>query len=150
MPVVIPPAGVTPAGFFVPETYADPAGPPAILADPIDPSTGEFLSIARSYDPTDACVIEALRVERGSGPAVLEEGNRIRDVQLATEAAPRVIEQEAQYALRRFVEDRQIRIDKIAGAVEDDLGALAFQYTNLRSVSDRPDRELLLPAGGGS
>src|SRR5438034_4344738 len=36
---LIPPAGLTPAGLFVPQTFDDPTLPPGILADAIDPQT---------------------------------------------------------------------------------------------------------------
>ena len=62
---VIPPAGVSRASFFTPVEFVSPAKPAAVLADDIDPKTGELRSLLRGLHPVDAAVITAMRTERG-------------------------------------------------------------------------------------
>lgn len=54
--------------------------PPAILADRIDPATGDFESLFLGRPLADAFAIEALRVQRATGAAVRELGNRYREL----------------------------------------------------------------------
>jgi hypothetical protein len=77
---MIPPAGVVPLGSFV-ETISAPAKRPVpILADYTDPLTGEVTQLNRTRTPVDGAIIEVLRVERNSGPAVREVGHTLREV----------------------------------------------------------------------
>lgn len=111
--VAIPPAGVSPAGFFVPTDFAPEDEPVGILADAIDPDTGELMSILRGFDPTDAAAIHAMRVEEASGAAVEDTGHRFRTI---THVGPRVevaIAEEVRHALRRLTQTKQIRIERL-------------------------------------
>ncbi len=128
---VIPSAGVSPLSFFVPLVYVEPGAPPAILADPIDPHTGEYLSIERGYDPTDAAVLTALTTIRGSGSAVLETGQRFRDATHVTRAAATFLRSEAELALRHLIEAQHIRLESIDVVQGDDFLELAVRYINL-------------------
>jgi hypothetical protein len=72
---VIPPAGTVPFSAFIPHPYTPAGAPPVILADAIDPYTGEFSSLEDSYDPADGAVVVTCRTKRGSGGAVMEIGH---------------------------------------------------------------------------
>lgn len=135
----IPPAGVSPAGFFVPVTHVALGEPVGILADPIDPKTGEYLSIERGFDPTDAAVLYALRVVRGSGSAVLETGQRFRDVTHVTDSTSSQLFQEVELALRHLVERGQIRLEQVISRAipGEDFAEVAVFYTNLARGEQR-------------
>ena len=130
-PPVIPPAGVTLAGFFIPVLYEDPGAPSGILADAIDPATGEYLSIERGFDPTDAAVLVALTVKRGSGSAVADVGQRYQDLQRVDETAPQFIVAETERALRRLIESRQITLEGVTPAMGDDWAEAKVVYHNV-------------------
>lgn len=136
---VIPHAGVSPAGFFVPVTYAAPGEPIGILADPINPKTGEYLSIERGFDPTDAAVLTALSTVRGSGSAVLEVGQRFRDATHVTEATGTFLRQEVDLALRHLVESGQIRLERVVVLADTtaDYAEVAVYYVNLARGEER-------------
>jgi|SRR6478735_6551476 len=76
------PAGSTPLGAFV--ELQSPPGLPAkpILADYIDPLTGDIplKYLLTSRTPVDGMIIEGLRVERNSGPAVELVGTTVREI----------------------------------------------------------------------
>lgn len=76
----LPPAGTTPASAFELVDQIEDKGPPVILADAIDPVTGEFLSLTKSARLADAFAVEALRVQRGTGAAARDVGNRYREL----------------------------------------------------------------------
>src|SRR4029079_12584815 len=108
--LVIPPAGVSPAGFFVPQIAVDPSAPAGILADAIDPATGEYLSIRRGINPIDAQVLLALRVRRRSGACVMDDGQDFGTIQTLDDQAPALIEAKARLVLKRLVGNRDIAI----------------------------------------
>jgi hypothetical protein len=137
MPPVIPPAGVTPLGFFVPQTFADPKGPPAILADAIDPHTREYLSISKGADPVDAQVVDALAIVRGSGAAVTADGQDFASIRKIDDSTVGLIEGEAKRALARLLAAGDIEFVKLAGAADDDWSEVYVQYRNLRAHDRR-------------
>lgn len=122
---------VFPDGFFVPQTHDDGESPPGIVADAIDPRTGEYLSISRGFDPTDGAVLTALSVVRGSGSAVTDTGQRFQDLQLVDSSAQTFIDQEARRALKRLKDSSQIAIEKVEPTTEGDWGEVLVQYQNI-------------------
>lgn len=141
---VIPPAGVSLAGFFVPALYEDPGAPPGILADAIDPATGEYLSIERGFDPTDAAVLTALTVVRGSGSAVADVGQRYQDLERVDDTAAQFIASETSRALKRLVDSRQVVLERVAPLLGDDWAELQIEY---RNVPRGQRRDPQLPLG---
>ncbi len=133
--MTISPAGVSPAGFFVPQTYADPTAPPGILADAVDPQTGEYLSISRGMDPIDQQVLIALTVGRGSGVAVQDEGHEFGSVRKTTETARTILDATARRALDRLVRAGDIRIREIVAEADPsgDSGGVTVEYENQRT-----------------
>lgn len=135
MTAFILPAGTTPAGFGVTTERVETQSPPVILADAIDPTTGELLSLTRGMDPTDAAVITALRTVRGTGASVRAVGQRFADVTHVDDAAAQMLEHLTRAALRHLVEDRQIRIERIAVTADQntDWAEVVVAYENLRT-----------------
>jgi hypothetical protein len=95
----IPPAGYSPASAFDLVGHAEAPDPVAILADEIDPTTGDFASVDRSASIADGLVITLLRTKRGSGAAVLEFGQRFSELRHMTADAPILAESLAREAL---------------------------------------------------
>lgn len=74
------PAGAVPLGAFTEFPVTPGAAPLPVLADFIDPLTGDFLDLLASRTPVDGAIIEGLRVERNSGPAVALVGTTLREI----------------------------------------------------------------------
>ena len=70
-----------------------------ILADSIDPKTGELLSIEDSASIADGMVVTLLRTRRDSGAAVQGVGQRFRELRHVTADAPILAESMAREAL---------------------------------------------------
>src|SRR6186997_1110882 len=77
----IPPAGYSPASAFELVGHAASQNPVPILADQIDPNTGDYLSLDESATIADGLVVTLLRTQRATGAAVLEFGQRFRELQ---------------------------------------------------------------------
>jgi hypothetical protein len=88
----IPPGGVSPASDPYLDVLAPQAPPPAILADRIDPVTGDFESLFVGRPLADAFAIDALRVQRGTGAAVRDLGNRFREITHVEDDAAELVE----------------------------------------------------------
>jgi hypothetical protein len=81
---VVPP--LVPVSFWTAGDFERAAGPVPILADMLDPDTGEFKSLVRSATVVDGALVEAYRVEANSGPALEGAGNSLREVRHTTDA----------------------------------------------------------------
>lgn len=127
---VIPPGGVSPAGAFVEHEHDGPGSPPIILADAIDPDTGEYLSLTRGYDPVDGAVLEAFRVERRSGSATMNDGQRFRDAEHVDPKAPDFFRQEGRLALARLIDAGLVTLNRVEVAPKGDTVNASFFYWN--------------------
>jgi hypothetical protein len=143
-PPIIAPAGTSAASYGAPTEFVSPSKPPAILADDIDPATGELRSILRGIRPVDAHVITALRTERGSGVSAMATGQRFRSVRKIDDAFARRIQDECELALAPLIERGDIRLEKIAVIEDGDTGHLYFEYFNLRATNRDQKRTLRL------
>src|SRR5262245_33452481 len=114
----IPPAGISPASAFDIVGQAENEPPPAILADKINAATGECDSIVEGNSIADGLAIHLLRLQRGSGAAVLEFGQRFREVRHVSRDAPEAIEASAREALAPGTEAGILRFGALAAEVE--------------------------------
>ena len=144
-------AGVSPLSGPFPETLQELGLPAPILADMIDPETGEFESLLEGRDPVDAQVLVALSIARGTGAAVLNTGNRFRDARFVSEDDARLIESEARRALALLVSRGDIEILSLTvqsrddftldSGIVDDFLELTVIYLNLRASGERRREE---------
>ncbi len=141
---IVPLAGLTPAVFFVPVNYAVTGTPIAMLADPIDPATGELLSIERGFDPVDAAVINVMRTVRGSGSAVEDVGNRFVDAKKITPSLEAFLREEVRLAFAELVAANQVRLEEVRLETLDTEAGLLVAYTN---VPAEQARKAFLPLG---
>ncbi len=139
MAVIIAPAGVSAASFHTPTVFADPALPPAILADDIDPSTGNLRSILVGIHPVDSAVITRLRTRRGSGASVSEVGQRFDRVKKVDETILSQLRTEVDVMLQDLVDRRDIRIEQVLSEEDGDTARVFVEYTNLRTQA-KPKR----------
>lgn len=107
-----------------------PGTPPGIIADPVDVETGEYLSIERTFDPTDAAVFTAIRTVRGSGSSVETVGARFADHPLVDGRLEMFFRQELEFALRPLISSGQIVLEKVEVLKDDDWAELHFHYYN--------------------
>jgi hypothetical protein len=124
-------AGAFPAGIF--------------LADAIDPSTGEYRSIARGVDPVEAAAIEALRRRRGTGSAIVDDGIKIDDLDLIDDAFVSTLRSEITYAWRRLTSAHQLEIVSIAINTNNDAASVDIRIRNLSQQAGGKNRTLSLP-----
>lgn len=141
MPIVIPPAGVFPLGFFDETRRYELPKPPVVRADQIDASTQEFTSMVKDQDPIDAAVVESLWRVRQSGAAVFETGARFLDVDKIDDRAARRLESEARFALRRLVRRGDIRIKNVTVETGEDWAEVTVDYINNRTALQKKERQ---------
>ncbi|HEY4120897.1 MAG TPA: hypothetical protein VGM56_23700 [Byssovorax sp.] len=130
---LIPPAGLSPATLTAGVELVGPSKPPAILADDVDPMTGEYRSILRGVHPVDGMVVVALRTQRGTGAAVPDVGSDLAALDKVDDTLPQRIKFEIQAALASLVKQRLIRIDAIVTAADGDAASAYCEYTNLQT-----------------
>jgi hypothetical protein len=128
-----PPAG----GFLVgdPPTpeFSELGGPALFLGDAINPTTGEYRSIQRGVDPTEAAAIELLRVRRDSGSAVQGRGQRFDRIEFIDDQIDFLLRSEVEHAWRDLIATGQLRIDQLTVEAEGDTANVLILFTNLAS-----------------
>jgi hypothetical protein len=142
----IPPAGITPASAFVVASYPPQEPPTAILADRINPLTGEFESLLEGRGLADAMLIQALRVQRGTGAAVRDVGNRFREIThidgRGLEVITSMVREAAGHAERAGVV-RVVRVTVEPDASDPSELNAAVEYKDLLAPADAPTRRLV-------
>jgi hypothetical protein len=106
------------------------------LADAVDPTTHEYLSVFVGFDPVDAAVLEALKRVRNSGAAVTGVGHRFVDVDKVDNRAADEIEAEARFALRVLVQRGDVQLYAVnvnADPDNPDWAEVTCTYINLRA-----------------
>lgn len=115
----IPPAGYSPASAFTLVIHEPPTVPVPILADLIDPKTGEYLSLEDSATIADGLVVTLLRTRRDSGAAVQGVGQRFRELRNVDSDTPVLAESMAREALAPAVTAGIIELRTVAAATND-------------------------------
>jgi hypothetical protein len=117
----IPPAGHSPASAFTLIGHAVETLPVPILADAIDPKTGEYLSIEDSATIADGMVVTLLRTERDSGAAVQGFGQRFKELRHVTGETALLAESMSREALAPAVSAGIVELRSVtAGANTED------------------------------
>jgi hypothetical protein len=142
----LPPASTSPASAFEIADIIEQKAPPVILADMIDPVTGDFASLTRGRPLADAFAIEALRVQRGTGAAVRDSGNRFREVRNVESNAVEVIESMAREAFTDAeragvaeLSDVSVEVDELDTAQVNTV----IEYRDLLAPRDDQTRRLI-------
>lgn len=144
----LPPAGFTPAAAYTIPVYPPQLPPPAILADRIDPLTGDYASLLRGHALADGFAIEALRVRRGTGAAVRDLGNRLRAITHIEAGATEQAESMLREAFAAGEQAGVVRLERVTVTVDETDGAQlnAFaEYRDLLAPPTAPTRRLVFP-----
>lgn len=148
MPGSIPPAGVTPASAFVITRRAESSPVPVILADKIDPTTGDYASLVESATIADGLVVHLLRTTRDSGAAVLGLGQRFRSLRNVERNAVELIESMAIEALTPARDAGVVKFDRVESEVEPTDGSqtnTGIRYMDLLAPPSDRERVFELP-----
>ncbi len=140
MPIVVPPAGVFPLGFFEETRRYELPKAPVVRADRIDPAAQEWTSMVKDLDPIDAAVVESLWRIRQSGAAVFDTGARFLDINKIDDRAARALESEARFALRRLIRRNDITVKNVTVETGEDWAEVTVNYINNRSALQKKDR----------
>lgn len=140
-PYLIPPAGISAAGYADPYVI-DPSSPPAQLADDIDPQTGEIRSLFSPVNPVHALVQFNLSLKYGAGPATRGRGQKfggIRKIGPSTETATRL---EIERILQPLVDARLVGDVRISTQIPNpqnrNQGDWMLDYRELLTGTVRP------------
>ena len=142
----LPPASTSPASAFELVDIAEQRAPPLILADAIDPVSGDYSSLTRSANLADAFALEALRVQRGTGAAVRDTGHRFREITHVESNAAEVVLSMTQQAFEdaeragvASLVDVTIEADEADGSQLNTV----IEYRDLLAPRDGPTRRLI-------
>lgn len=141
----IPPAGYSPASAFELVGHAVSQNPVAILADSIDPKTGEYLSIEDSASIADGLVVTLLRTQRDSGAAVLGVGQRFREVRHVDDQAAVLAESLAIEALQPALDAGVVGFRELSGvvnAIDPTQVDVTIDYLDLLAPAKEQEQEL--------
>lgn len=143
---IIPAAGVTPLSYFLGTAAVAPGDIVAILADAIDPQTGEYLSIERGFDPTDAAMLTAFRTKRGTGSAVENVGQRFSDAKKIDQHLDTFMSEEVRIAAKDIVDAGDATITSVQTVVVDSTSVET--YVTWENVARQKAQNARLPVGG--
>jgi hypothetical protein len=144
----LPPASTSPASAFELLAIAEQKAPPVILADAIDPVTGDYASLTESANLADAFAIEAILVQRGTGAAVRDTGQRYREITHVETNAAELVESMTREA---FADAERAGVAELVEVTiepdEIDGGQLntVIEYRDLLAPREAPTRRLILP-----
>jgi hypothetical protein len=131
---VIPPAGITAASFFTP-VFVDPARPPVIMADDIDPQTRELRSLFRGAHPVDAALQANFTARRNAGPALSTVGHDFLLNKKNVEGTTQALKNECKRLTQRHVDANNIEVEEVFTDADTypDMGVVVVKYRNLRT-----------------
>jgi len=130
---------VSPVGFGI--TAPSALAPPSpLLADNIDPTTNDYVSLTVGVDPIDAAVVNAVKIVRGSGAAVVSDGARFYKITKITNSIEKEIESIVLEALLRLIRNRDIEykgVDFLQMDPSTQTVEIAVKWVNLRALDGR-------------
>lgn len=142
----LPPAGFSPASTFDEPPYRLREAPPVILADAIDPETGELLSLTRGARLADAFAVQAMRVQRGTGACVQSLGNRYREIELVQDGIQQIIDSMTREAFAAAEDAGVARLERVqveVDASDPSQTSTVIEYRDLLAPRDRAVRRLV-------
>lgn len=117
------------------------------LADPIDPSTGDLVSITTGLHPVDGAICWAFQTRLHTGSALGEAGHLFDQTRKLGDRAERALRLEAERLFAPFVARGWVKLDPTEITVELDTASIVCSYTNLLT---RQRREGVRFAIGGT
>lgn len=142
----IPPGGLSPVSESDAVDFTPQEPPPAILADRINPLTGDFESLFRGRPLADAFAIEALRVQRGTGAAARELGNRYRELTHVEDEAVEIVESMTAEAFTDAEAAGVARLERVTVGVDEadpSQVSTVVEFRDLLAPADAAPRRLV-------
>ena len=113
--------------------------PTPLLAPKIDPNTNDFYSLFEGMDPVDYQVVLAMKIERNSGPSVVNHGQELQKIRKITGSTENEVKDQVRLALDRLIKNRDIRYTG-TNSLEIDSGNQAVhvmvEWINLRAFDN--------------
>lgn len=125
------------------------APPPVMLADSIDPATGDARSFMVGDDPIDAAVQWQFTVRQNGGAAIgTTNGHRLHTITKATPQAPTQLADEARRVLDKFVTRGQLtNVSVESEIVGDNTATGAIEIRARNALADRAARPQRIEEG---
>lgn len=101
------------------------------MADAIDVATGEYLSIERGFDPTDAAFLTAMRTVRGSGSAVENVGQNFADHPRVDPKLGPFMREEVRLATKTLVDSGDLLVQNVSVKSLGDGAEVYIEWKNL-------------------
>jgi len=133
------PAGVLPLSAFTELSGVPLGGPIPILADLMDPTTGDYLSLTKGRSPVDGAIVEGFRVERGSGPAVQNVGHTLREVRHTDASSIAEIQSRVRDGVQHLERAGLARLQKVDVEVTGDLAEVTAWVQDLTLAAQSPE-----------
>lgn len=143
----VPPAGLVPAGPYTAPEPSAPIEAHVFLADKIRSDTLDLESVLAGRHPLDAWVLTQLAIWRGSGAAVLDEGQNFAAIRKVDDQTSKRIAFEVERVLQPAIDRGALKILTIVvrsgedeGAPADDFASAYVEYQNLLRPDADPER----------
>jgi len=140
----VPPGGTSPASAYLPNPHVPSQEPPVILADLIDPATGDYASLIDSAEPTDAAVQLTFTVERNTGAVARNHGHSFRTLRHQDELDEATALSLAEEAVRHLLDAGDVRLTGVVleprDTGRDDHAVAGIRFRNLRTGQDLEQR----------
>lgn len=127
--------------MFLPPPSVPPASPssalprpPIVIADVIDPATGNAVSFLAGADPVEAAVQWQFTVRRGSGAALGDNGHELHTITKATPQAPMQLEDEARRVASKFVARGQLANLEVTATITEESTATGIIEASATNV----------------
>lgn len=133
------PAGVVPLGSFTEVSGSRARKPIPILADYVDELSGQVTRLTEGRTPVDGAIIEILRVERGSGPAVKENGHTMREVRHTDESSLSELKARLRDGFRRMEVAGLVQIQETTVEVNEGIGDAVTLSSRIRDLTLPPE-----------
>jgi hypothetical protein len=149
MTASVPPAGSTPASAYSLTVTQPQEPPPAILADPIG-IDGEWTDLLTSASIADGMAREAMAIERATGAAVRDLGQRFRFLSHVDDQSDEVLETMAREAFRPAVEAGVLSLERVYSEVDPSDGTqlnAVVEYRDLLAPPSAASRRIEFPLG---
>jgi hypothetical protein len=111
-----------------------PASP--LLADNIDPTTHDFVSLETGMDPIEAQVLIALKIAKGTGATVQSVGNDLHKLRKITPEVEAIVLTVIRQALKRLIDQQDIRLMGVSveGLDSAQMVAILVRWVNMRAL----------------
>jgi hypothetical protein len=109
-----------------------------MLADNINPRTGDFKSLFIGMDPIESQVLDALRIQRNSGPSVIGFGNELHKLDKIVSGDEPQITAMVRSALEHLIRNRDINLlgVDVVQDPENQFSSITVRWVNLRALNN--------------